>query len=105
MVSSESSRLRQPAKNIVGQPFADDSPSLELEKVITTLHRAQPVSNNEHGLPTAECLYGRHYPLLGRRIQRVCGLVEYQNRRIVIERSRNSDALELPARQADAAFS
>ena len=51
---------------------------------------------------TTEVTHRFHHGLLGELVQRAGGFIQNQKLRVVVERSGNTDALALPAREAHA---
>ena len=62
------------------------------------------MGNNYDGLSALLRTHSLHYIMLGNRVERTGGFVKHEYGGVVVERSCDSDALELTAREPDTAL-
>src|SRR5687768_15269249 len=82
----------------------DDSAPIEHQNLVGMRDGGQSVSDHEHRSPLEQPVDGSLHQTLGLRVERGRRLVEYQNRRIDEQRTRDRQTLPLPAGESRAAL-
>jgi len=82
----------------------DDFPVPDYKNQVRMHHRGKPVSNHHDRFIPADLLNGFLYQLFAFVIERACGLIQKDQRRIFQKYARKRNPLFLPARELDSPF-
>jgi hypothetical protein len=74
---------------------------VQVEFFIAHFEGPQAVGDNYHGDSASEAGHGLHDTIFGFGIKGGCGLIEYQQLRLVVERAGEADSLTLAARESN----
>ena len=92
------------AAHTLGSWPLESATLVEPKHQVAILDRAGTVGDDDHGLVAVQGAHRRHQLVLGFDIKGVGGLVQNQQRRVVVKRPGDADALSLTTGQADASF-
>ena len=96
-------QLRDPAEfrarfhKFIPTAQSDDSALFEHDDAVATAHGAEPVRDHQHCLVPRQGVDGPHHLGLGHIVERAGRFIKHDQIGIMVERSRDPDALALPA--------